>query len=125
MYRGARPAHDPLPAGERQDTRKHTRHCLRPDTADVTRYLGDPGEAAWKAFASRYRALLERRFREDRAPFDRLAEQARDGDVYLGCSCPTRKNPDVRRCHTTLALRFMQQRYDQLEVVLPEAPPRD
>ena len=36
-----------------------------------------------------------------------LAEEAKVSDVYLGCSCPTAKNPDVRRCHTVLALKFM------------------
>ena len=33
---------------------------------------------------------------------------------------PPAKNPDVQRCHTVLALRFMMKRYPQLEVLLPE-----
>jgi hypothetical protein len=41
-------------------------------------------------------------------------------DVWLGCNCPTAKNPDVRRCHTVLALQFMKERYPALEVRIPE-----
>jgi hypothetical protein len=39
--------------------------------------------------------------------------------VYLGCSCPSRANPDVQRCHTVLALQFMKKKYPKLRVVLP------
>jgi uncharacterized protein YeaO (DUF488 family) len=118
MIRGA-PA-SALPRGIRQDTRKHTHHVLRPTPEMVSTYLAAPSEAAWRAFADEYRALLDARFAADRAPFDQLAALARDHDVYLGCSCPTKANPDVRHCHTWLALRFMQRRYRDLDVRMPE-----
>lgn len=119
MHRGRRPADDPLPEGVRIDTRRHTKHCLRPPRDVVDAYLDDPSEAAWRRFEADYRRVLAERFAEDRAPFDALAEQAMRGDVYLGCSCPTRKNPDVEHCHTVLALRFMARHFKKLEVVLP------
>ncbi|WP_394846077.1 hypothetical protein LZC95_01275 [Pendulispora brunnea] len=109
-----------LPKGIRQDTRKHTRHVLRP-TADlveeVLAHADDP--SAWRAFTASYRELLSERFAEDRGPFDALAELARANDVYLGCNCPTAKNPDVRRCHTALALAFMKKHYPDLDVRKP------
>ncbi|MGZ3423599.1 MAG: DUF488 family protein, N3 subclade [Polyangiales bacterium] len=118
MVRGA-PASE-LPAGIRQDTRKHTRHVLRPSPEMVEAVLEHASEAkAWRAFATEYRALLAERFAEDRAPFDALAELARNEDVYLGCNCPTAKNPDVKRCHTALALAFMKKHYRDLDVRLP------
>ena len=120
MYRGSRPADDPLPDGLRVDTRRHTRHVLRPPRDLVDAYLADPTDAAWAAFRSGYRAALEERIRESAEPFEALAEEAAQGDVYIGCSCPTKKNPDVRRCHTFLALEFMAERFPALEVVLPE-----
>ena len=72
-----------------------------------------------RAFARDYRALLDQRAADDPAPFDALAQQARDADVYLGCSCPTQKNPDVANCHTAHALRFMAERYPDLQVEHP------
>lgn len=117
MERG-RPASE-LPQGVRQDTRKHTRHCLRPTAELVEHYLSRPTRAAWSEFERDYLEIVEERYRKDRAPFDALAQAAKVTDVYLGCSCPTKKNPDVQHCHTTLALRFMKRRYPQLEVVLP------
>lgn len=118
MVRGA-PASS-LPKGVRQDTRKHTRHVLRPTAEMVSEALtGSLDDVGWSAFAQRYRALLEARFAADRAPFDRLAELARAHDVYLGCSCPTARNPDVRRCHTAHALAFMRDRYPDLDVREP------
>lgn len=119
MVRGA-PASS-LPRGERQDTRKHTRHVLRPSDEIVAEVFASAGDdVAWARYAARYRALLEERFTESRAAFDRLAAMARFHDVYLGCSCPSSKNPDVMRCHTVLALGFMKERYPQLEVRMPE-----
>jgi hypothetical protein len=109
-----------LPKGVRQDTRRHTRHVLRPTGAMVEGYLAAPGEQAWRRFASEYRALLERRFGDDRRAFDELAELARATHVYLGCSCPTKRNPSVRRCHTWLALEFFRRRYPDLDVRMPE-----
>lgn len=110
-----------LPAGTRVDTRVHTRHPLRPPSKRaVEELLADP--AAWDAFAAAYRAAVARRFAAQRAPFDALAEAARAGDVWLGCSCPTAKNPDLRHCHTWLALAFMRATYRDLEVVFPAVP---
>ena len=117
MARGVAAAE--LPRGVRQDTRKHTRHVLRPTAAIVSDYLAAPSEAAWRRFAKSYRALLDARFAEDRRPFDELAALARTDDVYLGCSCPTKHNPDVRRCHTWLALEFFREHYPALEVRMP------
>ena len=75
-------------------------------------------DAGWPAFRDGYRRLLEARWAEDPAPFEALAERARRGDAFLGCNCPTRRQPDVRRCHTALALAFMKERFGELEVVL-------
>lgn len=108
-----------LPKGVRQDTRKHTRHPVRPSPELVKDFLEAPGDAAWRKLSTRYRALLEERFAEDRAPFDAIAEQARHEKVLFGCNCPTQKNPDVRHCHTWLALEFFHQHYPDLEVRLP------
>lgn len=119
MYRGARPPGDPLPEGHREDTRKHTRHCLRPPAEMVAAYLAGPTPDRWRELARSYRAQVEARYAENREPFDQLAARATSGDVHLGCSCPTAKNPDVKRCHTWLALEFMRDTYPELEVVFP------
>ena len=119
MVRGKRPKNEPLPDGTRVDTRKHTRHFLRPEAKRVERVLADGSAAAWRDFRTGYLALLQKRFESDREPFDELAHSAKDGDVFLGCSCPSRANPDVARCHTVLALRFMKRKYRSLRVVLP------
>ena len=66
-----------------------------------------------------YRALIAERFAADPRPFDALADLSRAGDVWLGCSCPTAKNPDVRHCHTTLALELMRAGYPDLDVRMP------
>lgn len=109
-----------LPDGIRQDTRKHTSHVLRPTPELVKEVLeASASDAAWDAYPKRYRAILEQRFAEDRAPFDHLAQMARFHDVYLGCNCPTKKQPDVRRCHTVLALAFVKERYPDLDVRTP------
>src|SRR4029078_6373935 len=100
-----------LPKAIRQDTRKHTHHVLRPTEAMVETYLAAPTEAAWQRFAKQYRALLDKRFADDRAPFDEIAELADETDVYLGCSCPTKRNPNVKHCHTFLALEFFHKHY--------------
>lgn len=118
MYRGPRPTGEPLPDGIRQDTRKHTRHILRPDAKMVTDYLSAPSEAAWRRFKQSYLALLEERFRLEREAFDALARLAMENDVFLGCSCPTKKNPNPEHCHTYTALRFMRKKYPVLHVML-------
>ena len=119
MVRGKRPSDDPLPAGERVDTRKHTRHFLRPETRHVEALIADPSDENFRRFEREYIATIARRFEQDRGPFDALANRAQEADVFLGCSCPTSWNPDVRHCHTTLALRFMQQKYPRLPVQIP------
>ncbi len=122
IVRGKRSPDDPLPDGVRIDVRKHVKHALSPRGEMVDALLEDPGDATrLKVFAKAYRALLEERFATDRAPFDQLATMARDEDVYIGCSCPTSKQPDVMRCHTVLALRFMRERYRTLDVRVPQA----
>lgn len=118
IKRGVRAAR--LPAGVRQDTRKHTRQILRPDAEAVRAYLA--GETTWETFAERYRTTVQARLASHRAAFDALAERARTADVYLGCSCPTKTVPDVRRCHTWLALELMKATYPDLVVRFPAAP---
>lgn len=115
-----RRGHAPTVQGIRQDTRKHTRHCLRPGEQMVREYLAFVSAEAWGRFEQAYLKLLDERFAENRQSFEALAELARQSDVYLGCSCPTAKNPNVMHCHTTLALRFMQAHYSDLSVVLPQ-----
>ncbi|MCA9607999.1 MAG: hypothetical protein KC619_20460 [Myxococcales bacterium] len=116
MKRGAKASE--LPSGVRQDTRKHTRHVLRPTPEMVHGALS--GEMSWDDFAAGYRALIAARLRTERAGFDALAAQAREADVWLGCSCPTTTQPDVRRCHTWLALEVMRETYPDLDVRFPE-----
>ena len=120
IIRGKRPPSDPLPTGVRQDTRYRTQHCLRPTEAMVTEYLADPTDEARREFQSRYLAELERRFDEDPTPFSKLAELALGEDVFLGCNCPTKKNPSVWHCHTVLSLQFMKRKFPKLDVVMPE-----
>lgn len=119
IVRGKRPVSAPLPKGIRQDTRWRTSHCLRPTEAIVNGYLKNLTEAAWKAFERQYLALLEQRYAKDPAPFHELATLASVQDVYLGCNCPTKKNPDVRHCHTFPALTFMRHKFPKLDVVFP------
>ena len=119
IVRGTRPAGNPLPRGVRHDTRKHTRHVLRPSAELVTIFLADPSAQAFARFRAGYLALLARRLKTERPRFDAIAEQARDGDVFIGCNCPTSKQPDVNHCHTTLALHFLAQHYPELRVVFP------
>ncbi len=115
----------PLPKGIRQDTRFRTRHILRPTEEIVEAYLADPTDAAWRTFRKRYLAALDERFRQDRAPFDDLTRLAEGNDVFLGCSCPTRKNPVHGRCHIFVALEFMRKKYPRLEVVIPATSQED
>jgi hypothetical protein len=119
IVRGKRTPDDPLPDGKRIDTRKHTRHFLRPESEQVRALLEANTASAHAGFARAYQALLADRFEADRAPFDALAELASKQDVFLGCSCPSSANPDVQRCHTVLALRFMRKKYPRLDVRFP------
>lgn len=109
-----------LPQGLRQDTRKHTRHILRPPAALVTEYLSQPTQMSWQTFSLEYLACIQKRFAESPAAFDGLADLAREQDVFLGCSCPTAANPQVNHCHTWLALEFMQAQYADIDVTFPE-----
>ncbi|PQO25347.1 hypothetical protein C5Y96_25380 [Blastopirellula marina] len=120
IYRRRPTGAPPLPAGERQDTRYRTRHILRPTQVIVESYLAAPTETAFSAFQASYLELLSTRWNDDRSDFDQLANLAREQDVFLGCSCPTQKNPDVRHCHTWMALQFMAQHFPDLEVIFPE-----
>jgi uncharacterized protein YeaO (DUF488 family) len=119
IVRGARDDDDPLPDGVRQDTRKHTKHILRPSTDLVMLLLDDSNEETFERFARGYRELLEQRFARERERFDALAELARRDNVYLGCNCPTARQPEVRRCHTVLALAFMRRHYPALVIREP------
>jgi uncharacterized protein YeaO (DUF488 family) len=119
IVRGARDKADPLPEGIRQDTRKHTRHVLRPSPELVMLLLDDSSDEAFDCFARGYRELLEQRFVKERERIDALAALARRENVYLGCNCPTARQPDVRRCHTVLALQFMRRHYPTLVVHEP------
>ncbi len=121
IYRGPRPRQDPLPEGIRKDTRRHRGHILSPTKELVEEYLADPNEAAWRKFKREYSALLERRFKKDHSPFVKFAQLAIEQDVFIGCSCPTKTNPDVSHCHTYLALQFMKKKFTELHVVLPKA----
>jgi hypothetical protein len=122
IVRGRRDG-EPLPAGRRLDIRKHQSHILSPEPAMVSDYLAAPGDEAFARFAQAYGDLLSRRFATRRDRFDALAAEARAGDVYLGCNCPTRANPRVERCHTVLALAFMRERYPDLDVRFPPGAP--
>lgn len=119
IVRGRRPPGDALPDGVRVDIRKHTRHVLAPKPEMVERFLAAVDDEAWGRFKREYLELLEKRFADDPAPFVDLANQAGTADVYLGCNCPTAKNPDVNHCHTVLALEFMRSRFAGLPVRMP------
>jgi hypothetical protein len=120
IVRGKRPPGDTLPDGIRHDVRAHRHHFLSPEAERVEALLANPTDTAFEQFHRDYEALLAKRFAKDRAAFDELAASARDADVFIGCSCPTKKNPDVMRCHTAIALRFMKKNYPRLVVKLPK-----
>jgi len=125
MYRKRPKDAGPLPDAIRKDTRYSTKHILRPTQEIVEAYLDDPTDTSWRGFKRQYQALLKERFRDDRRPFDELAELATSNDVFLGCNCPTKKNPILGRCHTYLALEFMQKKYPSLDVVIPGTSTED
>jgi len=110
----------PLPEGIRQDARWRTRHLLRPTQEMVEDFLEDTSSTGWKKFRSSYLSLLKERFKETPEEFRNLAELATENDVYIGCNCPTAKNPDVHHCHTFLALEFMSQKFPRLDIVFPK-----
>lgn len=120
IYRRRPKDGEPLPEGIRQDTRFRTKHILRPEQEIVEAFLDDPSDSGWRKFKAAYSELLAERFKNDREPFEQLARLASEQDVFLGCNCPTHKNPDVRHCHTFLALTFMKHHFPKLDVVFPE-----
>ena len=125
IVRGKRPPGEPLPNGTRYDTRKHTRHVLRPTEAMVEQFLADPSEQGFRRFRRAYLEELGRRFTQQREAFDALADEARREAVYLGCNCPTARQPEVQHCHTWLALEFFARNYPELEVVFDRRAERE
>ncbi|RCS54802.1 hypothetical protein DTL42_06680 [Bremerella cremea] len=119
IYRRRPAGVPPLPDGIRQDTRFRTKHILRPNSTIVDAYLNDPNDVSFAKFRESYLKLLAQRFESEQTAFDDLAELAMEHDVYLGCNCPTQKNPNVRHCHTWLALEFMSQKYPNLPIQFP------
>ncbi|MDP7742454.1 MAG: hypothetical protein QGF67_13515 [Lentisphaeria bacterium] len=119
MYRFSRPADDPLPDGIRKDTRWKTKHCLAPPRPLVETYLSDISDAAWAHFEVAYLELLEQRYADDPGPFEKLAAMAMEKDLFIGCSCPTQKNPNPMHCHTVPALRFLSSKFPDIEIQLP------
>ncbi len=89
---------------------------LRPDADAVEAFLARPDAEAFGVFRVRYEATVARRFAEDRTPFDALAALAREGEVFLGCACPTKRQAHPERCHTALALAFMKTHYPDLRI---------
>ena len=120
MYRRRPKDAGRLPEGVRKDTRHGTSHVLRPTKKIVEAYLSDASDTAWENFRIAYLAVLEERFDDDKAPFEELAIFATENDVYLGCNCPTKKNPIIGRCHTYLALEFMRKKFPKLKIVVPK-----
>ena len=106
----------PKPKGHWILTQWKNKTCVSPTEELVNEYLNNPTDAAWDRYEKTYRRILEERFTADRGPFDELARLAREGDVHLGCSCPTKDNPNPAHCHTALAQRFMKEKYPDLEV---------
>jgi hypothetical protein len=118
IVRGKRPPGEPLPEGHRIDVRKHTKHVLAPEPRAVEAFLEDPSAGGYRRFAAEYRKLLAARYKSRRGEFDALAADAVDEAVYIGCNCPTAKNP-IEHCHTVLALQFMKKKYPKVRVVMP------
>ena len=110
-----------MPDGIRKDTRSYRNHILSPSEPLVKEYLAAPNEAAWRKFKREYLKLLERGFKKDHSSFVKFAQLAIEQDVFIGCSCPTKVNPDITHCHTYLALQFMKKKFPKLHVVFPKA----
>ncbi|MDM4018201.1 DUF488 family protein, N3 subclade [Roseiconus lacunae] len=120
IYRRRPVGAPPLPDGIRKDTRWRTRHVLRPTKQIVEVYLEDPTDEAWQVFHDAYFTLLAERLATSTELFDELASLCNEADVYLGCSCPTKQQPRVDRCHTWLALEFMKQNFPGIAVEFPK-----
>lgn len=119
IYRGKRPEDDPKPDGICKDIRKHVKHVLAPTRPMVEAYFKDPSDKSWTSLKKDYLELLNNRFKGQKDKFDELAKLATENDVFIGCNCPTQKNPDINRCHTVLALEFMKERYPDLMIEFP------
>jgi len=111
----------PLPDGIRQDSRWRTRHILRPTQEMVDDYLANPNDEAWLRFKDEYLELLKTRQLEEPERFVELASLSSGNSVFIGCSCPTAKQPMIERCHTWLALEFIRQNYPEAKVRFPSA----
>jgi hypothetical protein len=105
-----------------KDTRKHTSHVLAPPTPLVKAYFQSPTLEAWQKFQTGYLQALRERFRKTPERFEELRELATSGDYYLGCNCPTTKNPFPCRCHTIVAIEFLKELYPDLEVDFNQYP---
>ena len=117
-----RPDDDPMPDGLTPDIRAHRDHLLSPTREMVHAFLAEPTLEAWNALEKMYAEMLESRFVTRRDEFDELAFTAMMCDVFLGCSCPTKTNSDVRKCHTVLAIKFMKEKYPDLPIEIPCPP---
>lgn len=117
--RQKRPPEDPLPDGACIDITAYRKHLLSPIREMVQEYLKNPTLEAWKECDRKYIKLLKERFASRRQEFDELRDLAIKQDVHIGCYCPTKANPDVYQCHTVLALRFMKEKYPELNVRFP------
>jgi len=91
---------------------------LRPDEEIVEEFLKDTS-VGWSKFRTAYLKILNDRFKESPEQFQKLADLAMTQDLFLGCNCPTARNPDVKHCHTWLALEFMKSKFKSLPVVFP------
>ncbi len=101
------------------DTTYAAKHFLSPTEAMVKKYQSSPSDTAWREYENEYLKIIQERFEKNQELFDVLARRAMNENVKLGCFCPTRRIPDVYMCHTVIALRFMQEKYPELEVELP------
>src|SRR5262245_7898554 len=89
----------PKPKGHWILTQWKNKTCVSPTEDLVNEYLNKVSDAAWEKYERTYLRILEERFSTDRQPFDELARLAREGDVHIGCSCPTKENPTHQHCH--------------------------
>jgi uncharacterized protein YeaO (DUF488 family) len=76
---------------------------LAPSAALVKAALGAESDGAWRAFARRYRAELERPDAEHVLAL--LAALSRSADFSVGCYCE-----DERRCHRSVLRQVLRER---------------
>jgi len=82
----------------------------------VKQYLANPTDKEWERYKKKYLIILRNSWEIHRHEFDELAENARQGDYFLGCNCPTTTNPNLYHCHNALALQFMKRKYPDLGI---------